>query len=467
MMQTKEELIERVIEILSKKSFTEQAKENLLGSIVFAYEHYNPSKYITKSRAEYIEEYLRVLENMKGYAVVDLNEINDSNEASTHFRKDILKSPTRSGNLDFINDKYVPTQNGEFYCSCKGFAWCREKMMFSLDEGDIMREWVTVHHEMTHLSEGANPFPIDISVPFSFELRKMLYEGRAATHESYISIDSSNVQVDSLENEDSKYEIASSHSYPLYGKLYQILQIIFGDEVLEQMSKNDSREVDMIQELERRYPSIPVLEVFSHLIYILSCKSKESKNVLMSSVQDYVMSHSKKIEWVQNRILLENQNLEFNRQSLDEEKSREEKIKKILEDPELLTEEYRNAKESARKDIEGLYSEGHYSEDEYRQELEALEQDGTLEYYQETQRQEVENIKYMRSRREVAIAECLANLQQLQNKRDKLKCNDFTFILERVCLKEPSLEVSFSFLEEMALKITQESGKGLTEQDKE
>ena len=333
--------------ILSKKKFTEEAKNKLLQSILFVYDNYNPPKYIRKTREEYINEYLRVLENMNGYAVVDLNEINDSNEVSTYFKKEILKSSTRSGNLDFINGKYVPTQNGEFYCSCKGFAWSREKMMFSLDEGNILEELMTIHHEMTHLSEGERPFSLGSQVPLSFELRKMFLEGHAVTREANIKTSSDYYQIERISDQSSSFKIESEQSYPLYGKLYQTLELIFGVDVLEEFASNNNREFDMFEELKKRFPELPVNEIFAHLIYVISCKENTEKKVLIDAIKNIDSFRALILSREVVGINREEQTIANLEQSILGKQSEIERLTALLNNPEKLQANFKkNVKQS-------------------------------------------------------------------------------------------------------------------------
>lgn len=466
MIETKEQLIEIVKAILEKKAFSQKAKENLLMSIVFAYEFYRPPKYIKTSRDEYIMEYLKVLEDMRGYAIVELEELNEENEVSEEFRTSIKKSETGDGNLDFIDGKYIPCEKGAYKCTCKGFAWNREKMIFTLNEHHYAAEMETIHHEMTHLTEGKYPFLISSSIPFSFELRKMLYEGRAATRESYIQTATSYVQIEVLEDSNTSYKIESLYSYPLYNKLYQTLQLIFGEEFLEEMSKNEEREFDMIEEMKKRFPEFPVHEIISHIIYILSCTSKDSHNILATSIHYFARNHSKNIEGLQEKILSENRNLNFCRNALKESQEKEREIKATLESPEKLKEEYQKAKENAKMDIIAMYKEGYYKEKAYREELARLEQEGTLEYYIEVKKQELIDNKRYQEATEKSIEEAIQNLERLRAEKAALESNQFAFVLEKICLKQPSLGASFSFLEEIALKKIREEESALSEEER-
>ncbi len=466
MIESKEVLVKRLSEILSKKSFTPKAKDCLLRSILFAYTFYNPPKYIRQTRDEYISEYLKVLENMNGYAVIELSDINAQNESAEYFRENIKKSQFNRGNLELVDGRYIPVQNGSYYCSCKGYTWNKEKMMFMLDENNPIEEVSTIHHEMTHLSEGACPFPLNSAIPFSFEVRKMLYEGRATTRESYVYASSSNtIQEEMLEDGVATYQVVSECSYPLYGKLYQLLQIIFGDEILEKFSKNDDIKNNFINELKELYPNIAVEELFSHIIYILSCSSKKNREALASSVHHFARSHAKKIEWVSNEIKEVQTYIDREQQTIEQLKKEEQELRQVLITPELLQAEYEKDVTQAKEDIEALYKDGSYTEEEYKEELNVLEAQGTLEYYKESKQYELEIIKSRQESLQQQIKEDIEKIAPLKEELQQLEQNQFPMILERVCLKNPSLDSAFSYIEELALRLIQEERKGIQETD--
>lgn len=464
MIESKEELIKRIVEILSQKSFTEKAKSNLLRSIVFAFESYNPPKYITKSRAEYIEEYLEVLENMNGYAVLELSELNDENEASTFFRNQIKLANGRTGTLDVVAGKYVPSDNGKYYCSCNGFAWNKEAMMFTLRGKDPIDEMETIHHEMTHLGEGRSPFPI-ATIPFSFEIRKMLYEGRATTRESYIHIPNQFAQIAVVENEKESYKVSSDNSYPLYGYLYQMMQLLFGDDVLEELAKNDNTKRDMIEELKNKYPNIPVEEVFGHVIYILSCESREKHDTLAPSIQNFMKTNTSEIEYINGEIARIQNYLDRDNSSLEMMKTDEQNTTKILNDPVKLKEQYEQAFLEEKRTIESLYKDGTYSEEEYKRELSSLEKEGTLEYYRETVQQRLVYFKDNQESLQTKIEEEKEKLKKLLLDKARVEQNHFPIILESICLKNPSLATSFTFLRDVTLKRIQEEASVKSKDD--
>lgn len=465
--KAKQEFIEKVSEILSRKNFTEKAKDNLLKAFLFALENYHPPKYIKTTLQEYIKSYLQVLEELNGYATIELSELNEENEAAEYFRESIRENTSQTGNLDYVDGKYIPSENGKFECACKGYAQNSEKQFFSLNENNPIEEIITIIHEMTHLTEGKYPFLVDSDVPLSFDLRKMFSEGRAATKEGYIKEAVSYVETEYIESSMDFYRFQSKCSYPLYHQLYQTLQIILGDEFLEEMSKNMDVQMDMITGARKRFPDIPVDEIFAHLVYILSCKSKVEHSVLVGAIHDCARVHSKKLEAVQEQIMAENRNLEFCKNSFHEAKGEEERIRLMLETPDVLKEEYEKARKKERKHIEELFQEGHYDEATYRSELKKLEQVGTIEYYREIQMRELTNIKDMQEWTKSSINECMESIKELEAKKRELESNHFALVLERVCLKNPSLNASLTFLQETALSMIQEESKGMTEKDEQ
>lgn len=316
MIKNEKDLIKQIKEILYKKNFSQRAKKKLVISIVSAYENYNPPKYIKKGRNEYIEEYLKVLENTNEYDSFELLQLNSDNIAVNYFKKHIMNCSTE-GNLDFVDNKYIPKKNGHYFTDCLGFAIRNEKKFFTLN---YRNEFSNIHHEMTHLSEGEDPFPMGLWKPFSFELRKMFVEGRAATHE-YYTFKGNHVYNNFLGNETENYIINSNYAYPLYAYIYQLLQIIFGDEILEEMAKNNNLEKDMIKELEVRFPNIPVKELFTHIIYIICC---ELYNII--ELTDELTKAVDEVKKIENWILYHMEN-EKNEENINKLKAnRDERI---------------------------------------------------------------------------------------------------------------------------------------------
>lgn len=162
----------------------------------------------------------------------------------------------------------------------------------------------------------------------------------------------------------------------------------------------------------------------------------------------------------------ENRNLNFCRNALKESQEKEREIKATLESPEKLKEEYQKAKENAKMDIIAMYKEGYYKEKAYREELARLEQEGTLEYYIEVKKQELIDNKRYQEATEKSIEEAIQNLERLRAEKAALESNQFAFVLEKICLKQPSLGASFSFLEEIALKKIREEESALSEEER-
>ena len=339
--------------ILSKKKFTEEAKNKLLQSILFVYDNYNPPKYIRKTREEYINEYLRVLENMNGYAVIKLEELNlDYYEPINDFRESIKKVTNRSGNLEYVNGEYVPVQSGSYVCLTKGMAYCSERTMYSLDEGNILEELMTIHHEMTHLSEGERPFSLGSRVPLSFELRKMFLEGHAVTREANIKTSSDYYQIERISDQNSSFKIESEQSYPLYGKLYQTLELIFGVDVLEEFASNNNREFDMFEELKKRFPELPVNEIFAHLIYVISCKENTEKKVLIDAIKNIDSFRALILSREVVGINREEQTIANLEQSILGKQSEIERLTALLNNPEKLQSQFQKECETIKNEIE-------------------------------------------------------------------------------------------------------------------
>lgn len=281
------ELQSKVNEILATKKFTQQAKEYLLQTMMLIWKQYDPPKYITTTKEQYINEYLEVLKKMNGCAIVKIEDLNLPIEAIQEFRQSIKEVPAGTGNIAIVDKKYIKSEKGSYECLCGGYAIQSDQGIFILEKEDLLRLFSTCHHEMTHLKQSHYSFLVNSCVPMAFELREMLYEGHAATHQSYLKLDYSYSQVTKVSDENFTIEILNDYSYPLYSYLYRILQLIFGAEILEQISKNNEKNKDMIEILKQNNANIPVETIFSHIIYILSCYKNVSGDTLRISISNY------------------------------------------------------------------------------------------------------------------------------------------------------------------------------------
>lgn len=452
MSHEKEQLIARIDQILSTKHFTEQAKKNLRNTIILMYNRYIQPSYIKRTRTEMIEEYLHVLETMNGYAIIKLDELNLDNEASRVFREDIKASKNKTGNLELIDGKYVPTPNGSYYCSCLGFTWKHEGMIFSLEQLDPLSECTTVLHEMTHLEEGRLSFLLNSSIPMSFEIRKMLYEGRAATRETMLHLDSVTYQIDEVSDKNSTLEITANTSYPTYSNLYQMLQILFGDEILEELAKNNDSTMDSFQMLKSRFPQLPVDKIFAHIIYILNCYHQKRPDVLISAIHHWTSQKLCELSFIASQISYIEDDIQSIKKVTERRQTEMIQLKQLLENPEKLANALAQEKEEAIKEVEKSYQSQELSEEEYRKERSEIEEYGTLENYRQIQEKYLKSLSDNQTRSSKKIQELKSQLKELYDSKNKIEEDQFCFWLEQICLKNPSLETSFAFLIMITIK---------------
>lgn len=458
---TEVELKAKVNEILATKNFTQQAKEYLLQTMILIWKQYEPPKYISTSKEQYISGYLEVLKNMNGCAIVKIEDLNLPIEAMQEFCQCIREVPAGTGNIEVIDNKYIKSNKGSYECFCGGYATPSNQEIFILEEENLVRLFSTFHHEMTHLKQGRYPFLVNSSVPIAFELREMLYEGHAAVHQSYLKLNHSYSQVTEIRDPNATIEIQNEYSYPLYSYLYRTLQLLFKDELLEQLSKNNDNKKDMITILKQNYPKIPVETIFSHIIYILSCYKKVSQDTLRKSFSNY---HDTLELWENVQKKIEQEILE-REQKLQKIKTREFELKSLLGDFRKLEREYQSEKEDIKKDCEEYYKSGNWSYQEYQQEMQELETYGTLEYYRETREADLETVKTQREEMEIEVSTLRFKLQELiQAKADEVNMLPY---LEEVCLKNPSLEQSFGFLEDFVFQYLQSEYANLSLEEKQ
>lgn len=443
------ELNEQVETILSTKNFTDKAKDRLRKTMALI-EFYQPFPYISMTKEEYIKQYVRVIESLNHYQMITLADLNEENEFTSPFIDEIRLSEDKTGNLDCVDGKLVPSNHGIYHCPCYGVTWNQDKIIIILEQENLEKELLTIYHELSHLTEGIRPFSIDSSVPFSFELEKMLTEGRCATREFYMKKDSLN-RINVLEDSSGDYRIEAPNCYPLYSYLYQILQIIFGDEILEQMSQNENPKFDVIQSLKQRFPELPIPEMFAHIIYILSCREKNQHGVLACSIHNYARFQAKQIEWLSSEIAPLKNELETITSSLEKAKQSENDVVNLLGKAGSLEISFLEYKQQIRETIEKMYQAGEYTKEEYNIDLEELDL-FTLQKYQENKELELQDIQKYYLSLEKKIKTKKQELTDLEQEKLRLESNQFPFILERICLKQPTLDHSFSFLEQVASK---------------
>lgn len=456
---TEQELKLEVNEILSKKSFNLDAKDCLLQTMLLIFNHYQPPNYISTTKEQYIKGYLDVLKTMNGCAMVDLEDLNLPIAAMKPFQEDIKKLSSKIGKLELIDGKYVKVDAGYYICCCKGYALNKEQTIFILDEGNNFNTLSVCHHELTHLKEGNNPFPLSRSIPLAFELRKMLYEGHAATNESYLDVNTCN-QSEEVSDHVFTIQIESCHSYPLYSYLYKILQMIFGDEILEKLCKNEEQEADVIQILKQNNPNIPVVSIFAHIIYILSCYQNVNKECLEKAIIHYrVFLENVEIK----KRLIENKISEI-KQFLGICNDKEKTVKETLNNRDQLKREYQITIEEIRKEYEEDYKRGVCSLAEYQQGIYELEHQGTLEHYHESKVEELKQIQASRNKEEEELSISYLKLQEVITEKEELET--MILELEEICIHNPNLEQSFHFLLEFTITKCQADYLQLSEEEK-
>lgn len=451
MNQERKKIIESVQKILSTKYFPHEEKQMLLNIFLYIYDHYDPPKYAKISKLDYIEEYLKILESMKGFTIFHLEDLNLPIDAIEAFRDDIKEAQNHDGNLELIDGKYVPALNGSYYCSCKGLAWRKEKFMFVLDEGYVVDKLMAGYHEMTHLGEGEIPFPIKSNLPLCFEFRKMCYEGHAATRESYLDVSNGELQISSIKEGSQEIAILSKFSYPLYSTLYQFLQFIFGIDILEKFCQNNDGEVDMLDTLKEEYPDLPVEEIYAHCIYLLSRENEYDGLSLERAINFYqqrrfeLLRHAN--EQYQQMKELEN----IQKERMKECKMKERDLKEQLQNPKKLEHEYLIQLHSILKKEKDAYEQGRITEVEYQTFLKEIKE-RTIEEYRTIQENCFVQIQKEIQSLKIQLVMLQNSLQTLSLTRKELKQNSFPKILRSVCLEKASISSSFEFLYQIALR---------------
>ncbi len=464
LLKQREQITIVLSNILSEKNFSDKAKSYLFQTFLLIFDHYEPPLYIRTPRDEYVKEYLRILQELKEYKIVELSEINDFNRIAKEFRKDVKRSNNKTGNLEKIDGRYVPALNGSYYCITKGFADLYGKSILTLDEGEYLELLLTCYHEMTHLSEGEKPFPLSSKIPLSFELREMFYEGRAAIRESYLNLNMSKSCFSFLCDEVTEIEIESMFSYPLYEVLYQLLQLIFGVEILEELSHNNDDKLDMFNVLKEQFPEIPVEEIFAHLTYIVNCSKEkyEDKEILRKALLHYRKYKYQQKEKLDNQIR-KNKKIVIKTAGQIQEKERKiNGLEMMLSNSENLQKSFRYHCQAFKKELEMNLKQGRLSEVQYQKSLLEFKRSATLPNYLEVQKQKLVDL-----RKELfELQQILEEQLELVRRKKDVEEDQYDMAIKEICFDNPSLRNSFGFLEKIANMSIQREYASLPERKK-
>lgn len=445
------QLENQIKDILKGKPFSEKAKDDVLQMFLRIQDCYQSPDYITETKEQFMTSLLVVLKELKGCGLVELNALNGSNPIVEEFRTGIKKTNTRRGNLNYVDGRYVPSEAGAYYCSLLGFTWYEEKRIFVLDEGRSQERLTTLCHEMTHLEEGIYSFPLSRMMPFSFEISEMCREGRATTRESYLGFERNTAYEQRISDQSNSFVIKSDHSYPIYGKLYQTLQIIFGDSILEEMGKNNEETEDMYEILKQKYKELPIEHIFAHIIYILSCYNHVQPDDIIQAIKVYTQFRKEEIEWFQIDLIVKESEISKKQREMLNYKSQENELKQLLENPNKLNQNFLEEKEYDLYQTEAAYKKGTISEAIYKERVEMI-QKTTLEEYRYMQEYALQIIQDSQSITQKELSRLHASLLRLKERIDMLKEDHLELILEEVCIRNPSLQGSFEYLEMVAFK---------------
>lgn len=437
----REQLKAKVIQILNSKEFGTQEKKNLLQMMLFIYDHYKPPLYIKISKTEYLNKYLKILEKMKQYKIVNLEELNEQNSIAQIFRGEIRDSKEQIGNLELVNGRYVRSDHGSYYCSLSGLAEKSAGAIFTLDKDNLLETLSTCHHEMTHLGEGKSPFSLNSAFPMSYEFRKMCVEGRAIIHQGYLDLEGPFYK-EQVEDQYSTFEVVFKHGYALYGNLYRMMQILFGDEILEELSENNDSELDMIEILSEKFPNLPVEQFFAHIFYILSCFDKKKTEDFALSLYYYQDFQKSKREQLDNQYVDYEELILEKNEKLEVTKELKQKLVHILNDPKSLNEEYQREYFLMKTNLEKDCLEGIISKEEYEEEMRSF----TLENYQTFLEIDLENGNQSLQRLNQTISSLQIEFQKVVKRKTYLENSHLLSFFKEVCFDNPSLENSFVFI---------------------
>lgn len=373
-----ETLQNKVDDILAHKDWSEEAKKYIRDAILFTWVNYIelPSRI---DRQTYITSYLEAVEKTNSVHIFDISDFNQDVDGISCFKAAIRE--VEHGDFDIIDGKYIPSKSGNFCCTLGAYTDTIKKNIYFLAESDPIFRAISVQHELTHIQEGDGSFRLPETIPFAKEFRTMCYEGRASMHESFLHQTFSDCcWCDVVKNKTEKYKFYSNQSpYSLYNLLYSYLIITFGYDTMEELAKNDDFDTDMLSVLKSKFPSIPIDELYAHLVYILCCFHGFNYTVIKNIINLYKVDCYRDITY-----------------------------------------------------IKVLYSEKKKELDETQKAIATAKS-----------KEERDNLKRRFYKNYIALT-------SLHEKINQMSSTDFTEKLSSICLKEPSLDASFSYVVNLA-----------------
>ena len=427
---------------------------------MFIFEHYYSPSYIGISKDDYIDMYLETLKNINGYSIFNLNNINEDSDIAEIFREGIIEVKDNKGILDYVNDKYELLNEGPYYPACKGFSWKKENSMYTLDENNKNEMIKSCYHEITELSSGKNPYPLFSSVPFSFSLKKMFIDGDLSVRDSYLDL-KTNYQVEILKEKNIVLKICSEYSYPLYGMLYQMMQLLFGGELLEEFRRNDIEEISLFDALKEKHPDMEIETIFAHVIYILSCYNDDSKvKYNKKKALEMAIKHYQKVvvethKSIAKRCISLGDDITNTKEWLSENQKIEEEILDKLNNKKKLEEAFEHQMKLVKEETLKKYEEGIITNKEYLAALNEFDREGTIENFKLAQKQDLKLMGKTIKEGEKKLVSLQNEFDVLYMKKKELEENKFGKALEEVCITKPSLIDSIEYLKKKCSKAIQ------------
>lgn len=442
-IESEEQLIKEIDSILQQKNFSQEAKRILKETIIYTYRNYHAKVY-EASRDYVIAENLKSIQALENCNIISIEDLNTRNKITAPHIDEIVKTEPGKGEMDFVDGKYIRNPNGSYYCETRGTRY--ENNITLLESPNIHS---TCSHELCHLEQGNSPFSSRRSVPFDMELRRLLCEGRAARRADNIEVNE--LRFYELSDDNTTVIGRASRSYPLYTTIYNILQIIIGDEILEVMAKNNEHEtnLDLEEALRQEDP-----DLLAHIIYILYLDSKEPKQVLEEAIE--WSRHYEQIN--QNNKLSDYQSIcrsfKYCNEELINSRKEEESCRKSIQTETSRHEAYHiflTEVEEEFQEIEKKYQKGNMTEQEFLEIKQQKDEISSFESWIEGQQQYLMSLQECIKKRELEILKLKDNMKESYNELQQSKLS-LSESLKKICLTSPSLERSFAYLFESATK---------------
>lgn len=443
---TRNDWIKKIEIVLGTKELPSKERSFLTATLLYIYDAYRPTSFCNLSKEEYCQMYLGAVQKMESFRLFPLSSINEDSFEAEIFRKSMYE--VKNGDFQKNNSGlFEVSKEGDYDCATQGVTISGKKVVcLDHDFANEEDKYRNCHHELTHLLEGKYSYNVPAKYPFSFEFMQMCQEGGTVSYEETLGF-RKETQSDYLFTKEGSYRFIAHVPYPLYYKLYGMLEKWIGKDTIDSLRKNQDSQVNFFETVYFSVPNCPIEEVYANMVNILqyynlsgSSYSQAKVDALKKSISRY----RRHIDFEYTSLSFDSQSLENNKNYFKQCREEQMSINRTLNDPQLLEGQFLKEKQKLLTEIEEAYQQQRIPPEEYFEEKEEIEAQATLSLYRTTL---CERSHSLQTEMENTERRILEDFQQVKIKIfQKLIDHRVLAAFERIFDEHLTLEDSFIYL---------------------